>query len=92
MAPPVTKNDSAQRLAETNLINFTNDSLEQHYIALQTMNVSTVFVKEIQKMKARDTHIEFDFLKKGEYRMYIEVKWNEETEEEHRVVHATCYG
>ena len=48
MAPPVTKNDSAQRLAETNLINFTNDSLEQHYIALQTMNVSTVFVKEIQ--------------------------------------------
>ena len=48
MAPPVTKNDSAQTRAETNLINFTNDSLEQHYIALQTMNVSTVFVKEIQ--------------------------------------------
>lgn len=50
------------------------------------------WVKEIQEMKARDTHIEFDFLKKGEYRMYIEIKWNEETEEEHRVVHATSYG
>ena len=27
---------------------FSNDSLEQHYLALQTMNVSPVFVKEIQ--------------------------------------------
>lgn len=49
---------------------------------------------EIQKMKARDTHTEFDFwsLDKGDYVMYIEVKWNESTEEEHRVVHATSYG
>jgi hypothetical protein len=43
-----TKKDSAQNIALTNQIVFTNDSLEQHYIALQTMNVSTVFVKEIQ--------------------------------------------
>jgi hypothetical protein len=48
MAPVITKKDSAQTLAVTNQIVFTNDSLEQHYIALQTMNVSTVFVKEIQ--------------------------------------------
>jgi len=46
MAPVPTKKDSA--LAQTNQIVFTNDSLEQHYIALQTMNVSAVFVKEIQ--------------------------------------------
>jgi len=43
-----TKKDSAQTLAVTNQIVFTNDSIEQHYIALQTMNVSAVFVKEIQ--------------------------------------------
>jgi hypothetical protein len=42
----VNKSDSA--IAVTNKIIFTNDSLEQHYIALQTMNVSAVFVKEIQ--------------------------------------------
>lgn len=40
------KKDSA--LALLNQIVFTTDSLEQHYIALQTMNVSAVFVKEIQ--------------------------------------------
>jgi hypothetical protein len=34
--------------AEINQIAFTSDSLEQHYIALQTMNISAVFVKEIQ--------------------------------------------
>jgi hypothetical protein len=42
----INKSDSA--IAVTNKIIFTNDSLEQHYIALQTMNVSAVFVKEIQ--------------------------------------------
>jgi len=48
IANVTTKKDSAQNIALTNQIVFTNDSLEQHYIALQTMNVSTVFVKEIQ--------------------------------------------
>ncbi len=38
-------------------IEFTNDSLEQHYIALQTFNVSPVFVKEIQNA-LRDVHAE----------------------------------
>ena len=42
------KNDSALSKNIINQITFTNDSLEQHYIALQTMNVSGVFVKEIQ--------------------------------------------
>lgn len=42
------KNDSALSKNVTNQITFSNDSLEQHYIALQTMNVSAVFVKEIQ--------------------------------------------
>jgi len=42
------KNDSTFSKNLTNQITFTNDSLEQHYIALQTMNVSTIFVKEIQ--------------------------------------------
>ena len=40
--------DSALTIAKVDQITFTNDSLEQHYIALQTMNVSAVFVKEIQ--------------------------------------------
>jgi hypothetical protein len=44
----IPKNDSALSKNVTNQITFTNDSLEQHYIALQTMNVSAVFVKEIQ--------------------------------------------
>jgi hypothetical protein len=48
MAPVTIKKDSAQIIAVPNQIIFTNDSLEQHYIALQTMNVSAVFVKEIQ--------------------------------------------
>jgi hypothetical protein len=48
ITPIGTKKDSTQTLAITNQIDFTNDSLEQHYIALQTMNVSAVFVKEIQ--------------------------------------------
>jgi hypothetical protein len=48
MAAVTVKNDSAQKLAVLNQIIFTNDSLEQHYIALQTINVSAVFVKEIQ--------------------------------------------
>ena len=48
IANVTTKKDSAQNIALTNQIIFTNDSLEQHYIALQTMNVSAVFVKEIQ--------------------------------------------
>jgi hypothetical protein len=48
IANVTTKKDSDQNIALTNQIVFTNDSLEQHYIALQTMNVSTVFVKEIQ--------------------------------------------
>jgi hypothetical protein len=40
--------DSNLAKAVINQITFTNDSLEQHYIGLQTMNVSAVFVKEIQ--------------------------------------------
>ena len=43
-----TKNDTTLAKTVINQITFTNDSLEQHYIALQTMNVSAVFVKEIQ--------------------------------------------
>jgi hypothetical protein len=42
------KNDSTLAKVISNQIAFTNDPLEQHYIALQTMNVSAVFVKEIQ--------------------------------------------
>lgn len=42
------KNDSALAKVISNQVAFTNDPLEQHYIALQTMNVSAVFVKEIQ--------------------------------------------
>lgn len=42
------KIDSTLAKTVINQITFTNDSLEQHYIALQTMNVSAVFVKEIQ--------------------------------------------
>ena len=42
------KNNKDSALALANQIVFTNDSVEQHYIALQTMNVSAVFVKEIQ--------------------------------------------
>jgi tetratricopeptide (TPR) repeat protein len=42
------KNDSTLTMAIADQIKFTNDSLEQHYIALQTMNVSAAFVKEIQ--------------------------------------------
>jgi hypothetical protein len=38
-------------------IEFTNDSLEQHYIALQTFNVSPVFVKETQNA-LKDVHAE----------------------------------
>ena len=48
IAPIATKKDSSQIQAITNQIVFSNDSLEQHYIALQTMNLSAVFVKEIQ--------------------------------------------
>ncbi len=48
IAPVSIKKDSAQTLAVTNQIVFNKDSLEQHYIALQTFNVSAVFVKEIQ--------------------------------------------
>jgi hypothetical protein len=48
IGPIATKKDTTQTLAIINQIVFTNDSLEQHYIALQTMNVSAVFVKEIQ--------------------------------------------
>ncbi len=36
---------------------FTNDSLEQHYIAIQTTNVTTTFVKEIQNA-LKDVHAE----------------------------------
>jgi hypothetical protein len=42
------KVDSTLAKAVITQITFTNDSLEQHYIALQTMNVTAVFVKEIQ--------------------------------------------
>ena len=61
MAAVTVKKDSAQNLAVPNQIMFTNDSLEQHYIALQTMNVSAVFVKEIQNA-FKDVHTE-DFRK-----------------------------
>jgi len=52
-----TRKDSAQATATMNQIVFTNDSLEQHYIALQTMNVSAIFVKEIQNA-FKDFHAE----------------------------------
>lgn len=42
------KKDSTTLFAPENQLAFTNDSIEQHYIALQTFNVSAVFVKEIQ--------------------------------------------
>jgi outer membrane protein assembly factor BamD (BamD/ComL family) len=48
IAPIAIKKDSSQTQVISNQIVFSNDSLEQHYIALQTMNVSAVFVKEIQ--------------------------------------------
>jgi hypothetical protein len=57
IAPIINKNDSAQNLAVTNQIVFTNDSSEQHYIALQTKNISAVFVKEIQNA-LKDVHSE----------------------------------
>ena len=57
MFPVTTKKDSAQNLAIANQILFTNDSLEQHYFALQTMNVSAIFVKEIQNA-FKDFHAE----------------------------------
>ena len=52
-----TRKDSTQTMATMNQILFTNDSLEPHYIALQTMNVSAVFVKEIQNA-LKDFHAE----------------------------------
>ncbi len=57
MAPVLITKDSTQAIALTNQIVFTNDSIEQHYIALQTMNVSAVFVKEIQNA-LKDVHSE----------------------------------
>lgn len=53
----VNKKETA--LSETSIdqILFSNDSLEQHYIALQTMNLSTAFVKEIQNA-FKDVHAE----------------------------------
>jgi hypothetical protein len=51
------KNDSTLSKNIINQITFTNDSLEQHYIALQTINVSAVFVKEIQNA-IKDFNIE----------------------------------
>jgi hypothetical protein len=57
MVPIDTIKDSAQVIALSNQIVFTNDSLEQHYIALQTMNISTVFMKEIQNA-FKDFHAE----------------------------------
>ena len=57
MAVVDTRKDSTQTMATMNQILFTNDSLEPHYIALQTMNVSAVFVKEIQNA-LKDFHAE----------------------------------
>jgi hypothetical protein len=57
MALVDTRKDSAQATATMNQILFTNDSLEPHYIALQTMNVSAIFVKEIQNA-FKDFHAE----------------------------------
>jgi hypothetical protein len=57
MVPIDTIKDSTQVIALSNQIAFTNDSLEQHYIALQTMNISTVFMKEIQNA-FKDFHAE----------------------------------
>jgi hypothetical protein len=57
MALVDTRKDSAQATATMNQIVFTNDSLEPHYIALQTMNVSAIFVKEIQNA-FKDFHAE----------------------------------
>ncbi len=51
------KDSSALFTKVENQLVFTNDSLEQHYIALQTTNVSPVFVKEIQNA-IKDVHAE----------------------------------
>ena len=50
------KDSTLAKTTELQLV-FTNDSLEQHYIALQTINVSPTFVKEIQNA-FKDLHSE----------------------------------
>jgi len=50
-------NDTVTNETVSTQLVFTNDSLEQHYIALETMNVSPVFVKEIQNA-LKDVHAE----------------------------------
>lgn len=59
MTAPIKKDTSTAIIVEetNNQLVFTQDSLEQHYIALQTMNVSAVFVKEIQNA-LKDVHAE----------------------------------
>lgn len=57
MIVPIKKDTSTDVIVKEteNQLVFTQDSLEQHYIALQTMNVSAVFVKEIQNA-LKDVH------------------------------------
>lgn len=59
MIVPIKKDTSTDVIVKEteNQLVFTQDSLEQHYIALQTMNVSAVFVKEIQNA-LKDVHAE----------------------------------
>lgn len=59
MIVPIKKDTSTAIIVKEteNQLIFTQDSLEQHYIALQTMNVSAVFVKEIQNA-LKDVHAE----------------------------------
>lgn len=52
-----TLTNSTQATTKAPQLVFTNDSLEQHYIALETMNVSPAFVKEIQNA-FKDVHAE----------------------------------
>lgn len=59
MIVPIKKDTSTDLIVKEteNQLVFTQDSLEQHYIALQTMNVSAAFVKEIQNA-LKDVHAE----------------------------------
>lgn len=59
MIVPIKKDTSTDVIVKEteNQLVFTQDSLEQHYIALQTMNVSALFVKEIQNA-LKDVHAE----------------------------------
>ncbi len=74
----VPKKDSAASLVSENQLVFSNDSLEQHYIALQTFNVAAVFVKEIQNAMK-------DFNTEYYKRLNLNVTYVQFTEQSHLV-------